>query len=195
MTPHRDMFWQIDYPWIFYLSAAVAIALCLAGIAVTIYVWKKNAGSFKIPFSKTSLKNALLDTILGRRLLQGHVAAGIMHLLIFWGFLVLFIGTTLLAIHDYLYSFLTGTPYVLYSLAMEIGGLMFIVGILWALKRRYYQRVPRLERRLEDALVPIWLLLVGLSGFTTEGLRLSFHQPAWAKWVLCGRLDRFVRVT
>ena len=186
MTPHRNMFWQIDSSWIFYLAAAFAITACLAGIAAVIHVWKKNAGSFKIPFSKTSLKNTLLDTFLGKRLIHGHIAAGIMHLLIFWGFLTLFVGTSLLAFHDYVISFLTGTPYVVFSLAMEIGGLMFITGLIWALLRRYYQRVPRLERRPEDAFVPVWLLLVGLSGFTVEGLRLGYHQPAWAQWSFVG---------
>jgi Fe-S oxidoreductase/nitrate reductase gamma subunit len=186
MTPHREMFWQIEHPWIFYLVAALATAIFVAGIVAIIQVWKKNAGNLVIPFSKTSLKIAVWDTILGRRLFQGHVAAGIMHLLIFWGFLVLFTGTVLLFVHDYLISFLTGTSYVLYSLVMELGGLMFISGLLWALIRRYIQRVPRLEWRLEDAVVPLWLLLVGLSGFTVEGLRLSSQQPAWAEWSFVG---------
>ena len=37
---------------------------------------------------------------------------------------------------------------------MEVAGLTLLAGVLWALVRRYLQRVPRLERRLEDALVP-----------------------------------------
>jgi Fe-S oxidoreductase/nitrate reductase gamma subunit len=186
MTPYRDMFWQIDHPWIFYLVAALATAIFVAGIVAIIQVWKKSAGDLAISFSKKSLNKAVLDAFLGRRLFHGHVAAGIMHLLIFWGFLVLFMGTVLLFVHDYLISFLTGTSYVMYSLVLELGGLMFIAGILWALIRRYVQRVPRLERRFEDALVPLWLLLIGLSGFTVEGLRLSSQQPAWAAWSFAG---------
>ena len=186
MIPYRDMFWQIENTWIFYILAGLATALFLAGVAAFIHVWHKNAGNLAIAFSKDSLKITVLDTILGRRLLRGHMAAGIMHLLLFSGFLVLFIGTTLLFINDYLFSFLRGTFYLVYSLAMEIGGLLFITGILWALIRRYIQRVPRLERRLEDALVPMWLLLIGLSGFMVEGLRLSYQQPAWAEWSFVG---------
>jgi Fe-S oxidoreductase len=63
---------------------------------------------------------------------------------------------------------------------------MLLAGILWALIRRYVQRVPRLERHLEDALVPAWLLLVGLTGFMVEGLRLVSQQPAWAQWSFVG---------
>jgi ferredoxin len=69
---------------------------------------------------------------------------------------------------------------------MEIGGLMLLAGIVWALVRRYLQRVSRLERRAEDALVPIWLLLVVSSGFILEGLRLASQQPAWGHWSFVG---------
>jgi len=81
---------------------------------------------------------------------------------------------------------LKGTVYLIYSLALEVGGLMLLAGILWALIRRYIQRVSRLERRLEDALVPAWLLLVGLSGFVLEGLRLAVQHPPWGSWSFAG---------
>jgi Fe-S oxidoreductase/nitrate reductase gamma subunit len=186
MTPHRIMFWQIDDVWIFYVLAAFAIGLFLAGVAAYVSVWKRNAGTLVAPFSKDALKRTILDTFLGRRVLEGDIAAGFMHLFLFWGFLSLFIGTSLLFIHDYLFSFLTGTTYLVYSLAMEVGGLMLLGGIMWALIRRYIQRVPRLERRPEDALVPAWLLLVGISGFMVEGLRLAYQQPPWGEWSFMG---------
>ncbi|VBB46632.1 putative Fe-S oxidoreductase [uncultured Desulfatiglans sp.] len=186
MTPQRMMFWQIDLVWLFYLLAALATALFLAGMAAHVLVWKKNAGSLKIPFSKEALKRMVLDSFLGRRILHGEPAAGLMHLFIFWGFLSLFIGTTVLAVHHYLVAFLTGTTYLIFSVAMEIAGLMLLAGLLWALVRRYMQRVPRLERRLEDAVVPLWLLVVGLSGFLLEGLRLSYEQPVWGGWSFAG---------
>jgi Fe-S oxidoreductase/nitrate reductase gamma subunit len=180
------MFWQIDGVWIFYVFAVLAVGLFLAGIAAYIQVWKKNAGSLEISYSKDALKKTILDTFLGRRLLQGDITAGLMHLFIFWGFLSLFIGTALLAIHEYIFPFLSGSIYLVYSLALEVGGVLLIAGISWALIRRYIQRVPRLERRLEDALAPVWLLLVGLSGFLVEGLRLTSQQPAWAEWSFVG---------
>ncbi len=186
MIPNRTMFWQIGHTWIFYVLAALSTVLFLAGIGATILVWKKSAKSLEISFSGDALKKMLLDAFLGRRLIQGDVAAGLMHLLIFWGFLALFIGTSVLAIHHYLASFLEGTAHLVFSLAMELAGLMLLAGVIWALTRRYIQRVPRLERRLEDALVPLWLLLIVLSGFILEGLRLSSQQPAWGAWSFVG---------
>jgi Fe-S oxidoreductase/nitrate reductase gamma subunit len=186
MTPYRTLFQQIEDVWLFYMLAGLAAGLFLAGVAAHIWVWKKNAGSLEVPFSKDALKRTILDALLGRRILQGDIAAGLMHLFLLWGFLTLFFGTVFLAIHEYLFSFLTGTVYLVFSLTMEVGGLMFMAGILWALIRRYIQRVPRLERRVEDALVPAWLLIVGLSGFMVEGLRLSSQQPPWGVWSFAG---------
>jgi len=185
-APHRMMFWEIDCVWIFYSLAVVATALFLAGLGAYVRVWKKSAGSQGITFSGGAFKRMILDSFLGRRVLENDVAAGLMHLLIFWGFLVLFIGTCVLSIHHYLVSFLKGWPYLIFSLIMEVAGLMLLAGILWAFIRRYVQRVPRLERRLEDAVVPLWLLMAVLSGFLLEGLRLSAQQPAWGAWSFVG---------
>ena len=186
MTPHRIMFWQIEDVWVFYVLAGLATGLFLAGVAAHICVWKKSARSLEVPFSREALKRTILDTFLGRRVLQGDIAAGVMHIFLFWGFLSLFIGTSLLVIHHYLLPFLADTTYLVFSLAMEVGGLMLLAGILWALIRRYIQLIPRLERRLEDALVPAWLLLVALSGFMLEGLRLASQHPLWGAWSFVG---------
>ena len=186
MTPHRTMFWQINPVWIFYVLAVLAMALFLAGLAAHIMVWKKSGGTRDVGYSGDALKKMLLDVFLGRRLFKGHAAAGLMHLLIFWGFVILFIGTSVLAIHHYVTCFLEGMSHLAFSFCMELAGLMLLIGIIWALVRRYFQRVPRLERRLEDALVPLWLLLMVLSGFILEGLRLSARQPTWAAWSFVG---------
>ena len=180
------MFWQIDHIWIFYVLAALSTAFFVGGMAVHILVWNKSAGNRGVSFSVDALKKMLLDVFLGRRLVDGDVSAGLMHLLIFWGFVVLFVGTGVLAIHHYVTSFLEGAAHLIFSFAMELAGLMLLSGIIWALIRRYLQRVLRLERRLEDALVPLWLLLIVLSGFILEGLRLSSLQPAWAAWSFVG---------
>lgn len=186
MTPHRTMFWQIDHVWLFYLLAGISTVLFFLGILAYISVWKKSAGSRTAGFSNEALKKMLLDAFLGRRLLEGDVPAGIMHLLIFWGFILLFLGTCILAIHHYIMSFLTGNAHLIFSLIMELAGLMLFLGIIWALIRRYLQRVPRLERRLEDALIPFWLLLVVLSGFLLEAARLAAAKPDWGAWSFVG---------
>ena len=62
MTPNREMFWQIENAWLFYVLAALAAGLFLAGVAAIIRVWKKSARSLEIPFSREALKRTVLDT-------------------------------------------------------------------------------------------------------------------------------------
>jgi Fe-S oxidoreductase/nitrate reductase gamma subunit len=186
MVPERIIFWKIGRPWVFYVLAGFAVCLFLMGVAAHISMWLKSTDKRKVAFSRQALKQTISDVFLGLRVLKGEMPAGIMHALIFWGFVILFIGTTLLLIHEHFYRFLVGRSHLVFEMSMEVGGLMLLTGIIWALVRRYIQRVPRLERRSEDALVPLWLLGVICSGFILEGLRLASQQPPWGHWSFAG---------
>jgi Fe-S oxidoreductase/nitrate reductase gamma subunit len=186
MTPERELFWRIGAGWLFYLLAFVAMGLLAVGVAAHVRVWLKSAPKGKVFFSVDALKRTISDVVLGLRVLKGEVPAGIMHALIFWGFVILTIGTTILVFHEHLVSFIAGKIHLVFEISMEIGGLILLAGILWALVRRYLQRVSRLERRLEDAVVPLWLLIVVCSGFVLEGVRLAVQKPAWAQWSFVG---------
>ncbi len=186
MIPERAIFWKIGEAWLFYVAAAFAVGLFLIGVAAHVFVWLKSTPKGKVAFSRQALKQTVLDVFLGLRVLKGELPAGIMHSLMFWGFVILSVGTTLLLIHEHLHRFLVGRTYLYFELSMEIGGLILLAGILWALVRRYLQRIPRLEQRLEDALVPLWLLIVVCSGFMLEGARLASQKPAWGHWSFVG---------
>jgi Fe-S oxidoreductase/nitrate reductase gamma subunit len=109
-----------------------------------------------------------------------------MHLMILWGFLILFAGTLISTVDHYLVHFLNGASYLLFSLVLEVAGITLVAGLLCALARRYVQRVSRLERRFADLVVPVWLLLAALSGFLTEGAQLAALTPPWADWSFAG---------
>ncbi len=186
MTPGRELFWKIGNVWVFYSLAALAVGLLIAGVGATMVVWRKSTSGGRIAFSGQALRQTLSEVLLGRSVFQGNPAAGLMHFFIFWGFVLLTIGTSLLAIHEYVHPYLIGNAHLLFEGAMEIGGLILLSGIVWALVRRYIQRVPRLEQRMEDGLVPLWLLMVVLSGFLLEGLRLASQKPPWGHWSFVG---------
>ncbi len=186
MSAHRIMFWQIEYTWLFYLLSAIAVLLFLIGAGSHIWVWKKNSKSMSLKGVGHALNKMCIDIITGRRLIRGDMAAGLMHFLIFWGFFLLFIGTCVLVAHEHLFEFLEGARYLWFSVLMEIGGISLLVGIIWGLVRRYLQRVPRLERRAEDAILPLWFVLMVLSGFFLEGARLAANSPQWADWSFVG---------
>jgi len=186
MTPERELFWKIGEVWIFYAAAALAAGLLFIGVAAHACVWLKSTPRRRVGFSRQAWKQTFLDTFLGLSVFKGDLPAGIMHFSLFWGFVVLFVGTSLLAIDEYLYPYLVGKSHLIFEVSMEVGGLILLTGIVWALVRRYIQRIPRLERRLEDGLVPVWLLLAAFSGFLLEGIRLAAQKPPWAHWSFVG---------
>jgi len=192
MIPSRTSYWLIQHVWVFYLLAAVAVGVFLFGVIIHVSVWIKGIRRQTIPFSWHGISNIFLDGLLGRRIFRGDIAAGTMHILIMWGFLGLFVGTVLISVDYWLYHFLSGSFYIWYSTCLEILGLMLMIGLVWSLIRRYIQRVPRLERRIEDLTVVIWLFVVVLSGFVVEGLRLANQSPEWAKWSFAGHWLSFL---
>src|SRR5207302_10681518 len=93
----------------------------------------------------------------------------LLHLLLFSGFVVLTIGTTLLAIaDDGPYYFHHGWYYLIYELTMDIFGVAFIVGCLLAMYRRAFKRKPSLGPTRS----PCWRLGAPLS-LRTTGLAVA----------------------
>ncbi len=127
-----------------------------------------------------------LDALLGRRILRGDVVGGLMHLFIMWGFLGLFVGTVLSTVDHWFVHFLTGRTYQVFSLCLEIVGLMLIVGLLIALVRRYLLRVPRLENKAEDLWILLLLAAAVVTGFVVEGTRLAVNMPDWESYSFAG---------
>ena len=144
--------------------------------------------------------------------------AGTAHWLIFWGFVVLFIGTVIVALdHDFIElvfgrdaRLLDGGFYVGFSIFMDVAGVLFIIGLLMMMFRRA-KKPPQLNYARPD-LKPeqydrsaykkddkafVWLLLfIAITGFMIEGLRISadafpaFEQTASpVGWMVAKILD------
>jgi Fe-S oxidoreductase/nitrate reductase gamma subunit len=155
-------------------------------------LWKfGKPENFKLNQLGRRIGNLLKDILLHRRILQ-KPGAGVMHLLIFFGFVVLAIGTGIIFVQMDItlpiasYAFLKGAFYLWYSLVLDIFGGLAIIGILWAIFRRYLYRPKWLDRIAEDGWVLALILMILVSGFTLEGLRIFSNEivlhPEWAVW-------------
>ena len=119
-------------------------------------------------------------------------AAGAMHSLIYYGFLVLLGVTTVLEIDHQLpdkLKFLHGGTYQGFSAVGDAAGLLFVIGVAWAIGRRYIQRPYRIriKTRPEHALILIVLLLIGLTGFAAETFRIAeVGRPEFERWSFVG---------
>ena len=93
------------------------------------------------------------------RTLLRDPAAGLMHSMIYFGFLVLLGVTTVLEVDHQLpedLKFLHGRTYQAYAFVGDAAGVVFLGGIVWAIVRRYVQRPYRIriKTKAEHALDP-----------------------------------------
>lgn len=184
----REVFWNISPigELLFYLLALIAGAVFAYGIYKHI---RRILYGKKVLFTLRPLGaklSAVLASIAANRTIVRHDApAGIMHLFIMWGFIVLFIGTVIVTIEYDLFQkilglahgFWVGSFFLGYELILDILGALFIVGLIWALVRRYGVKPPQLTWKPLDLALPVWLLVIGVTGFVVEGLRLAATAP------------------
>ncbi len=155
--------------------------------------WERGAPDRR-KTTKKNVKNRLRDFRAGAYMqtLLRDSAAGLMHSMIYFGFMVLLGVTTVLEIDHQLpeeLKFLHGTTYMAYSFIGDLAGLVFMVGIVWAIVRRYVQRPYRIriKTKPEHAIILGVFLLIGLSGFFAEAFRIAeAGSPSHEKWSFIG---------
>ncbi|MFZ5910785.1 MAG: heterodisulfide reductase-related iron-sulfur binding cluster [Chloroflexota bacterium] len=199
--PIRETFWNIPH-WaetVQYILAALTAIVFIYGMARRILRWRqgrseKHSGHFWARIW------SLVTQVLGQRRTLDEAYPGIMHFTIFWGMLVLAVGTALATVdwdvtHLFFgFQFLTGWVYIIFELTLDALGLLVIVGLGMAIYRRYATRPARLQkfpvRSLagDDAYVLIMLAFITISGYLTEGLRIAVTQPNWAAWSPVGNV-------
>ena len=119
-------------------------------------------------------------------------AAGVMHSMIYFGFLLLLGVTTVLEVDHQLpegLKFLHGRTYMAYAAVGDGAGLVFLGGIVWAAVRRYIQRPYRIriKSKPEHAIILGVFGLIGVSGFAAEMFRIAGQgRPGFEKWSFVG---------
>ena len=119
-------------------------------------------------------------------------AAGVMHSLIYFSFLILLAVTTILEINHQVpesWKFLHGTTYQAYSAVGDAAGLFLFIGVAWAIVRRYVIRPYRIriKTKADHALGLGTLLLLAVTGFGAEAWRIAADgMPEFERWSFIG---------
>ncbi len=164
---------------IFYPLMTFVSLIFLIGILRLLRIWYRGRDPipiWKLPFV---LLHRLFDLsrskkIGGSKILQRGIYPWIMHTSIMVGFIGLFFVTLILSLHEWVHPFLKGWNYIIWTLAGEIFGIIFILGTIMALVRRNASgKTQFTTARPIDSLI-LWLfLLIGITGFIAEALRLA----------------------
>ncbi len=188
-VPFRDTFWNVP-AWaqiLLYVGGLVAIALFVWGFWQRIQLWRAGGPEPRLDQIPQRVK-LVAEHALGQVRTLSQAYPGVMHAIMFWGFLVLFLGTVLATI-DYDitlplfgYKLLKGDFYLAYETVLDLFGLFFVIGLGLAVWRRFVLRPARIDPTARFAYVLGLLLVINLSGFVMEACRLAAVQPWWAPW-------------
>jgi Fe-S oxidoreductase len=200
--------WQIV---LWYALIAVSVAIFLFGMGRLVLKYRR--GRTKAPVG-SPLERAVRTT----KIVATHAwirrrdpLSGLAHLLVFYGFVVLFIGTAILAFQDDFaepvlgFDFWRGWFYLGYSLFLDVFGFALIVGLaVFAVKRgvlrpfrlsywRPVEPAPALadetkRYRLGDWLFLSSLFFLALTGFLLEAFRIAADDPTFEVWAPFGWL-------
>ncbi len=201
MEATRELYWNIGH------GATVLLPMYLFTFVALGFLVKSGLQRLNIyrqgkPLNRFDQRNLRILSLVKNVLLQSRVllvkGPGFAHSLFFWGFILLFIGTCLVAAQadftDLLfgYRFLNGDFYKYFSLVLDLAGLTALVMLAGLFVRRYLVRPEGLEPSRDDAIMHGLLFAILITGFVIEGARMAVTElqvnPDLAIWSPVGLL-------
>ncbi len=181
----REIYWNVGHG---FTTLAPMYGLLLVALAVLVQGCLKRIKTYRLgqPLDRTDQRTTRIRNLLNSVLLQTKVVrvpgAGTAHGLFFWSFFILVIGTTLIVAQadftDLFFGvkFLKGTFYKLFSVILDLAGLIAILMLGGLLVRRYLIRPEGLLTKGDDALMHGLLLAILITGFLIEGARMAVTE-------------------
>lgn len=197
-------------PWMviaFYAYACAAVGVFAWGVYVQLrkYLAGRHAG--RIDWAKIGGRIAdTLRMVLSQRTVRRRdAAAGWLHTGIFYGFVLLFIGTSTITLQEDILAplfnihFWYGDFYLLFKLVLNVAGFALLAGVIYMMYRRGWLRPPKLDYtrpdrqktdsdwsreryRIEDWAFLWTLNLIGLTGFLLSATRMVWLEQDPAVW-------------
>lgn len=174
VVPTREEFFHISTPEkaMFYVLAALTLLVFFGQIWLRSRVWMQGK---RITWKQRGLKGLVSYVLAQKKVRTSRRRSGSpMHVLIFYGFLALFVATTLLSINTYSpWKFHQGLYYLVYELVFDALGLLLVIGTGWAIFRRAFWLPKNMARGGGDNWAVWALFLLGITGYVVEAARLG----------------------
>ncbi len=194
----REVFENIPSPLrlAFYTLIPLLILWGSVQLSYRVKNWERGAPDDRSTTPK-NIKQRMSDFRAGvyMQTLLRDPAAGLMHSLIYFNFLILLAVTTVLEINHQVpvdLKFLHGDVYRAYALIGDLAGLGFLAGMTLAILRRYGPKSMRpyriaVKSRPEHMIINGVLFSIGFTGFGLEAFRIALEdQPEYEKWSVIG---------
>jgi Fe-S oxidoreductase/nitrate reductase gamma subunit len=191
----RHVFGNIPDAWVvaFYTVLPILFLWGAYNFSLRVRNWQRGAPD-KRTTTTENLGRRIRDFRAGvyMQTLLRDPAAGIMHSLIYFSFLILLAVTTVSEINHQVpesWKFLHGDVYRGFAAIGDAGGLALFAGVAWAIVRRYVQRPYRIriKSKPEHAVILGTLLSLAVTGFGAEAWRIALQgRPEFERWSFIG---------
>ena len=186
-VPTRQIYWNISHIWLMYVLLAPASAVLVYGVYRQIRRWRRGK-----PAARFDRPAARLKLVLNHAVRQARTArdtqAGAFHRFISYGFVILTIATTVVALDaDFGTSIMQGNFYLYFqSLIVDWFGVLVLAGVAMAAYRRYVHRPGKLVYTDEADVILLVIGLLCVQGFLLEGWRIAATNDPWGSWSPAG---------
>jgi Fe-S oxidoreductase len=169
--------WQLLNFLLFLLVTAAFLSMTMT-VIFRRYHYIKLGKPVKLAKDTGKRINAVLIKVFGQKKLLKDRKSGVMHVIMFYGFIILQFGAL-----DIIYKGLTGyhLPYPAYpffQLSQELTAMLILIAAGYAFYRRYIEKLKRLKRGWKPSLVILFLTSLMFAVLFTLGFdRLRAGEP------------------
>ena len=185
----RQIYWNISHIWVMYALLLPTAAIAGYGVYRHANRWRRGQGAARFDRPADRLKMVIEHAVAQRRTAR-DAFAGSFHRLITYGFVILTIATTVVALDaDFGTTIMRGRFYLYFqSLIVDVFGALVMVGVGMAASRRYLKRPKKLIYTDEATLILVVIFAICLQGFLVEGWRIAVTRDPWGAWSPFGNL-------
>ena len=188
-TATREILWNI--PFSFKITMYGLFVLSLAVLARGLfqkYQYVTDGKGLKDLLPQKLNWRSFFSTILLTGKVPRRPGVAFFHSMIFYGFVILWIATDLVAIHyDTPFKVFQGTTYIVVSFLADIGGVTILIGLCLAYYRRYILKPAYLSssKPNQELFMYLMLFILVIVGFLLEGIRIygtgmPIGEKSWA---------------
>ncbi len=187
--PTRQIYWNISHVWVMYVLLLPTLAIAAYGVYRHFSGWRRGAAAARFDRPAARINLVLKHAVAQRRTAHNRYA-GIFHQFISYGFVVLTIATTVVALDaDFGTAIMRGNFYLYFqSFTVDLFGALVLLGVALAAARRYLQRPKELVYTREATLILVAIFVLCLQGFLVEGWRIAATNDPWGAWSPFGNL-------
>ncbi|MBU2647484.1 4Fe-4S dicluster domain-containing protein [bacterium] len=185
----RQIMWNVPFQWLMYPLFIVSLISLGYGLYQQIARWRSGvADKERLSDYSRRLLFTVREILLQSRVRRSSIA-GVFHSLFFYAFIIFIVTTAVIALdYDFGTRFFHGYVYLVLTGISDLAGLLFLLGLMMAFWRRIVIRPGYLATDRKDTVALLLLMVIILTGFMIEGLRIMLTRDPWAPYSPVGQL-------